>query len=139
MNNCTICFEQYKKNRVECYCGIHFCKDCLKVYLLSKNELVIKCMSSDCNLQYDNEFLANNLDKKFLTITFKKHQQESLFIHENSFTIYTQDEILKQDEINKLKEKIYNIKENKIKIQQNIKCSSSSCTGFINSLKCDIC
>lgn len=156
---CNICSEKYNNSTrklVKCYCEFEFCKLCFKKYILSKKENPI-CMN--CNMVYTRKFLAENLDKSFMTKEYKKIREELIFDQETAMFPITQTYIEKTRAKEKLEEERARINEEikqlTAQIQELInpggkkltekrefirQCPNNDCKGFLSSsLKCGLC
>lgn len=156
---CNICSEKYNNSTrklVKCYCEFEFCKLCFKKYILSKKENPI-CMN--CNIVYTRKFLAENLDKSFMTKEYKKIREELIFDQETAMFPITQTYIEKTRAKEKLEEERARINEEikqlTAQIQELInpggkkltekrefirQCPNNDCKGFLSSsLKCGLC
>ncbi len=158
---CSICSEKYNNSTrklVKCHCDFEFCKLCFKKYILSKKENPA-CMN--CKIVYTRKFLAENLDKSFMTKSYKTLREELLFDQEIAVMPDTQLHIEKMRQIEKLRERQKILYEEARKLETEIntlqfgdrkgkqpvqkrefirKCPNNDCNGFLStSLKCGLC
>jgi hypothetical protein len=155
---CNICAENFNKRRrnVTCKCEFTCCSDCIKKYILSKNEFA-SCMS--CKIIWDRKFIAKNLEKTFINKSYKTHL-ESVY-HEREVGMFqaTQPHVEKEIAIENIRTEIGQIesdyKKKRYELCTNLyilvnneaekktfirKCPNSNCKGFLSSgLKCGIC
>ena len=77
VTSCDICTEPFTsktRKNVPCgNCNLNACKECVKRYLLSNNKDP-HCMK--CKTLWDNYFLKTNIDKTFVTKTYKDHRKK---------------------------------------------------------------
>lgn len=159
MNDCNICAEKYNKStrsEIICYCGFTCCKSCMKIYLLTIDDA--ECMSTNCNIVFDKKFLTQNIDKKFLTGTYKLHRENVLFNRELALLPASQLELeqIKNRELVIIKGRIISFKiqlldafiEEIKEINRNIKkyekifprkCPINGCNNTLNNEYCCDC
>jgi hypothetical protein len=168
MTDCNICCEKYTKNRekIECtYCSFIACSTCCETYLLSEN--IPHCMNRECKKEWTRNFMNTNFTKKFMTKTFKYHQEKVFLDRERSLLPATQEvveriirnekvslevqkineqiDILKKKkqeilDLHLLNEEINNLSDKKERKQFIRKCGSENCRGFLSTQwKCGIC
>ena len=84
---CSICCDKFNKAinyKIICptsTCKLEACKKCVRTYILNTTHDP-HCMS--CKMPYDDDFLFDNLNKTFITTTYKHHRKENLFQREKS-------------------------------------------------------
>ena len=84
---CNICCDKFNKSintKIICpisTCKLEACKKCIRTYILNTAHDP-HCMN--CKMPYDDDFLFDNLNKTFITGTYKTHRKENLFQREKS-------------------------------------------------------
>lgn len=84
---CSICCDKFNKSintKIICpisTCNLEACKKCIRTYILNTAHDP-HCMN--CKMPYDDDFLFDNLNKTFITGTYKSHRKENLFQREKS-------------------------------------------------------
>jgi hypothetical protein len=160
MSNCDICSESFNNtNRaiVKCICDFQSCRECVKTYLLNRNEEPC-CMS--CKIQWERNFLSNNLEKSFMTKEYKVYRENLLYERELAMLQATQPHVEKEIRLEELTFEIkkltqeYNSRlanfhleiknlENDVTCEKRKfirKCPNGDCLGFLSSsLKCNLC
>jgi hypothetical protein len=115
-NTCNICVTKYnKKNyKVSCNkCNKDSCNKCIQQYIISSNKE--ECMY--CNKKFDNTFILDNLQTKFINTQYKQFQKNKYFeIEKKNFP----DTMVKIDILKKRNYYINLYKDINIKRQQNI-------------------
>ncbi len=108
-NNCLVCAEKYNKTnkkKIVCKCGYECCRTCFKTYMLSKNEEP-NCMN--CRHIFTRDFLYENLEKCFINNEYKSLKENILYEKEKMLFPFTQAYIVKENEINEVKNEIKKI------------------------------
>ena len=88
-DTCSVCNENYnKKNhkKITCYCEMHLCVECIKTYILGKNELP-HCFQ--CKIEWTREFMTKNITASFVKGEYSEHYRNILFKMEESQFIGT--------------------------------------------------
>ena len=86
--NCSICDEKLNKSNHKpivckgCDEGIVACKSCVKRYMLTSITLLPQCMN--CRTEWSDEFIAESMDRTFITGEYKAHLREVVFEREMS-------------------------------------------------------
>lgn len=161
---CFICVEPFNKSTrsvIKCKCDYTSCKTCVKQYLVSQSQDP-HCMN--CKVEWDQKFMTDNFDSKFISTEFKKYRENILFERELGMMPQTQilvdneiqiekflseirklqiEESIIQDKIKDLYLRIYDINFNKDKLVKREfvrQCPNGECRGFLSTnLKCNIC
>ena len=88
VNNCSICDEKLNKSNHKpvvckgCDEGIVACKSCVKRYMMTSITLLPQCMN--CRTEWSDEFVAQSIDRTFLSGEYKTHLREVVFEREMS-------------------------------------------------------
>jgi hypothetical protein len=88
ISNCSICDEKLNKSTHKpivckgCDEGIIACKSCVKRYMLTSITLLPQCMN--CRTEWSDEFIAQAMDRTFITGEYKNHLREVVFEREMS-------------------------------------------------------
>lgn len=145
---------------MECPCGFVACTACVQRWLLDSSQEQ-HCMQ--CKLVWTRKFMFENLNRKFVKSTYKKHREEQLLEKEISLLPATQlvverqlrVEILEGElntymaecraRVNDLQRKITALKTGVV-VDANApvkfvrQCPGVECRGFLSaSLKCELC
>lgn len=119
-NECNVCTNNFTKTvkKVMCSCEYNCCIVCAKKYLLSKDELQPKCMN--CENEWDRMFLIANFGKTFVNTKYKQHREDVLFNLELKMMPATQPYLEKEIKMRELNNKLFDIKNKKDKLYNNI-------------------
>ena len=88
LKNCSICDEKLNKSTHKpivckgCDEGIIACKTCVKKYMLTSITLQPQCMN--CRTEWSDEFIAESIDRTFISGEYKKHLKEVVLEREMS-------------------------------------------------------
>lgn len=105
MEQCPICVDEFTektRKKIECpFCAYSACLLCWKRYFLS-NFQDANCMN--CHVEFNREFLENNLPKSFRNNDYKKHREVTLLEREKMLLPDTVQyaEVEKQNRRNKV-------------------------------------
>ena len=86
--NCSICDEKLNKSNHKpvvckgCDEGIVACKSCVKRYMLTSITLLPQCMN--CRTEWSDEFIAESMDRTFITGEYKTHLRDVVLEREMS-------------------------------------------------------
>lgn len=153
---CNVCTESFNKSNraiVKCICEFECCRECAKIYLLSRNEDPV-CMF--CKVQWDRKFMYENFEKSFMSNQYKEYRENVLMERELGMLQATQPYVEREikmenlsDEIIKVREKLVSLEEELSMLKKNNvverkkfvrKCPNGNCHGFLSTaLKCEIC
>ena len=93
--NCLICDEKYnnaKHTLVSCpYCAFGACRECCKTYLV--DQLVPKCMGTNCGKEWTRQFLNASFPKSFLQKEWRNSREKIAFDRETAQLPATQEYI----------------------------------------------
>ena len=158
--NCEVCIEKYnKRNRKEIVCqncNYSACQMCYKQTILNSKKTA-GCMN--CNAEFDDQFMASNFTKTFITNEYKKHLQEILWETEKILLPATQSIVEKMNYQKRIKEEIKDLNKQIVEINCRIgklkidfdnppknnmsfikRCENSNCVGYLNeNWQCGIC
>lgn len=169
---CFICCDSYNQSNRKCikcqYCELKTCRSCMERYLTQEDTHQPVCMNPSCKRPWIDEFLSENMYKKFMQTDYKNHVEKKLYDVEMSFMPATQMEIEKDIEVDKIQQSIW-AKNDEIKklkeeiIEEQLKifrlrnsedvtghhaerrlfirnCPSETCKGFLSTQwKCGLC
>lgn len=102
MATCQICCEKLNKSTHKSticnHCNYETCNDCMKKFILSKQEYAY-CMNPECKKKWDREVLLTKFTKKFVNEDYKTHRENVLFNIEKALLPATQEyaETLKRE------------------------------------------
>ena len=159
---CAICYEDFCKDKktLECSsCSNTFCKECVKIHILSLKD---QPSCPHCKYIWDTSFCEKKLTKQFMNGPYKKSRIELMYLNEKEKMAKTMKDVenmIKSEEYteiiseeNKLIQKLQRelaLKKEKLRemkrTQRNLrkpnyvdetrykmKCPSDSCCGFLN-------
>lgn len=117
---CNICCDEKSSLlMIVCpYCQFLSCKDCNEHYILDNTSLP-KCIS--CKKQFSSDFFYENFKSSFITKKYKEHRENVLFDHEKSLLPATMQLVSREIEIEKIDEKIFDLKKQERLIQNQIR------------------
>ena len=160
---CFICVEPFNKSTrsvIKCKCDYTSCKTCVKFYLMSQSQ-DSHCMN--CKVEWDQKFMTDNFDSKFISTEFKKYRENILFERELGMMPQTQilvdnqiqvekfqsqirklqiEKSIIEDKIDDLRLEIYDINNKEVTVRREFvrQCPNGECRGFLSTnLKCNIC
>lgn len=158
--NCVICFDTFNKSTrksISCnYCNTLICRECMGTYIDSGDTSETFCVNPECKEVWADDFIKDNMTKKFYDSTYRKKKADVLFDIERSLIPDTQRRIEAETQVAKIKkliterkETIANLNAEIIELNRTIedilngktektlktvyvcKCPSNECKGFV--------
>ena len=131
--NCSICDEKLNKSNHKpvvckgCDEGIVACKSCVKRYMLTSITLLPQCMN--CRTEWSDEFIAESMDRAFITGEYKTHLRDVVLEREMSKMPATMMAAEKQKQI----DVIYNARSKLVTTHEELKRQERQVLEQINS------
>lgn len=93
---CAVCFDTFNKStraKSSCpFCGISVCRTCLQRYVLGDIRDSPPCLNTECEHEWDREFLDTQFTRTFRLQTYKEHRETVLRDRERSRLPDTQED-----------------------------------------------
>lgn len=93
---CAVCFDTFNKStraKTSCpFCGISVCRTCLQTYVLGDIRDSPPCVNTECEHEWDRDFLDTQFTRTFRLQTYKEHRETVLRDRERSRLPETQDD-----------------------------------------------
>ena len=106
---CPVCADNvHPKFLITCSkCQYICCRWCIQQYLRTKNNVDPTCMN--CNVLWDLEFLAENIDPKFYNFEYRDIRASRIIEREKSLLPSTQPAVEKEIKLRSIKDDIRNV------------------------------
>lgn len=93
---CAVCFDTFNKStraKTSCpFCGISICRTCLQTYVLGDIRDSPPCVNTECEHDWDRDFLDTQFTRTFRLQTYKEHRETVLRDRERSRLPETQED-----------------------------------------------
>lgn len=141
LKNCSICDEKLNKSTHKpivckgCDEGIIACKTCVKKYMLTSITLLPQCMN--CRTEWSDEFIAESIDRTFISGEYKKHLKEVVLEREMSKMPATMPIAEKQKKIDVIEDirKKWVLKRNELRNQlREVEAEIITCINAVQAI-----